>query len=160
MSEPLVGFFYDLLRDHLTTGRVEVLVRASEGEHSIRYTNPHLEAQARAFAERLLKPTPIWMWLDDERPMPDEYTHHAKTVPEAIALLQTGRVTVASLDHDLGLCDACIGAGEGQCEHIGNGYKLTLWMAEHNVWPDEVYLHTQNPRGREDMRATIDRYKP
>jgi hypothetical protein len=32
----------------------------------------------------------ICLWLDDERPMPEGYTHHAKNAQEAIALLETG----------------------------------------------------------------------
>lgn len=156
---PLVDFLYCLLRDHLPVGVVEALVRDSENCHAVEYTNKHLEAYAREVTDRLLAQRPVRLWLDDERPMPEGYTHHAKTMSEAIALLATTNVVEASLDHDLGLCEACFEAKSGECEHYGTGYKLVLWMAENNVWPDVVRVHSQNPVGRRNMEETIKRYK-
>lgn len=48
------------------------------------------------------------LWLDDRRRAPAGWTR-AYTVAEAQAHLQTGAVDEASLDHDLGACDACMG---------------------------------------------------
>ena len=51
------------------------------------------------------------LWLDDVR---EPWRHGrigwewAKTASEAIALLETGKVENASLDHDLGICDLCL----------------------------------------------------
>lgn len=43
----------------------------------------------------------VKLWLDDVRPAPPGWTH-VRSVNEALALLATGTVTAASLDHDLG----------------------------------------------------------
>lgn len=101
------------------------------------------------------------MWLDDERPAPEGWIH-AKTVEEAIRLLGTGSVVEASLDHDLGMCGECIGGFDGkalQCKHRGTGYELVLWMAENEVWPQSVRVHSMNPVGRSNMLQIIGRYK-
>lgn len=132
---------------------------------------------------------PFDLWLDDVR---DPVQHGAlgyvwvRTVPEAQAALETGLVRRASLDHDLGLCDACwAGAkaaaqdGDGaalldlknrlawnhglasyaSCKHHGTGYDLCLWMARTGRWPQErPVVHSANPVGRDAMRGVIARY--
>jgi hypothetical protein len=87
------------------------------------------------------------MWLDDNR-KPSEFHNPSmvwvKTAEEAIKLLQTGKVTYASLDHDL---------GEGK-----SGYDVVCWMEEHNIWPvDGVDVHSMNPVGRKNMQVVIDK---
>jgi hypothetical protein len=52
------------------------------------------------------------LWLDDLRPVPEGWTW-VKTVGEAISLMESGDVTEASLDHDLG-------------EGIGEGHRLVF----------------------------------
>jgi hypothetical protein len=42
------------------------------------------------------------LWVDDVRPLPQDYDFLAKTYEEAVLLLQTGIITHISLDHDLG----------------------------------------------------------
>lgn len=132
---------------------------------------------------------PFDLWLDDVR---DPVKHGAlgyvwvKTVPEAQAALATGLVRRASLDHDLGLCDACWAAAKAaaqtddaealldvqnrlawnhglasyaSCTHHGTGYDLCVWMARTGHWPMERPLvHSANPVGREAMQRTIARY--
>ena len=98
------------------------------------------------------------LWLDDVRrlprlsygiDMPDWVLAHS--VNEGIALMKTGEVTFASLDHDLGIYH-----GDG-----GNGIKLLDWMAENNIWPtDGISVHSANPVGVRQMIALIDRYAP
>ena len=96
------------------------------------------------------------LWLDDIRkPWMHGYIgfEWAKTVDEAIALLETGRVTFASLDHDLSE-KATLGNWEGE----RTGYDVVLWMEANNVWPsDGVVVHSLNPAGRARMQAVIDR---
>ena len=88
------------------------------------------------------------LWLDDLRREPEGWTR-AKSVDEAIALMGSGTVEFASLDHDLG-----IWASEG-----GNGVKLTDWMAEHDCWPTAgLRVHSSNPIGVQQMLQTVDRY--
>jgi hypothetical protein len=85
------------------------------------------------------------VWLDDERPMPADYTVHVKTADEAIALLATGNVTKISLDHDLGLGKT--------------GYSVAKWIEEHamNGTLKKLHfsVHTQNPVGRQNICAAL-----
>lgn len=96
------------------------------------------------------------LWLDDIRdPVTYGYLGYtwAKTAEEAIALLQTGEVTFASLDHDLSV-KATLGDWSGET----TGYDVVLWMEEHNVWPrDGVAVHSMNPAGRQRMEAATKR---
>ena len=91
------------------------------------------------------------IYLDDIRePTPDGFAR-CYSVNEAIRLMETGHVEFASLDHDL-----------GDFEYDGgDGIKLILWMAEHDVWPTEgIRIHSMNPVGRQNMDALIRRYGP
>jgi hypothetical protein len=92
----------------------------------------------------------VRLWLDDIRPMPEGYTHHARTASEAIALLAAGEVTHASLDHDL---------GEGD----GTGYEVAKWIAVNAIGgtlgPIELKCHSWNPVGREGIEWAIQKAK-
>lgn len=97
------------------------------------------------------------LWLDDIRRLPrlkpgiESDWVLAHSVNEAIKIMNTGKVTFASLDHDLG-----IWTSEG-----GNGIKLLDWMAENNIWPtDGISIHSSNPVGVQQMLALIERYAP
>lgn len=105
------------------------------------------------------------LWLDDIR-HPAEHGcigwHWARTANEAIAALQTGEVTEASLDHDLCFEHHAEGGDydypfSGRSEKTG--YAVVLWMEQNNVWPrDGVRVHSMNPAGRMRMEAAIDRH--
>lgn len=105
------------------------------------------------------------LWLDDVR-LPPEGWVWCKTAVEAIEVLATGEVEEASLDHDLGCCEACTqctglhGYSNG-CIHNCHwtGYTVVKWMAENNVWPETIWVHSANPVGAANMQAVIDRYK-
>jgi hypothetical protein len=117
------------------------------------------------------------LWLDDVR---DPLNHGAigfvwvKTVDDAKAAILTGEVNRASLDHDLGACEGCMGGrtvddwlietncmAMPNCSHFGTGYDLCLWMAETGHWPKErPTVHSANPVGAERMRGVIARYFP
>lgn len=111
----------------------------------------------------------IHLWLDDIR---DPAKHGAigytwvKTVDEAKALLETGWVITASLDHDLGACAECMeqwkdadyAVSMPNCEHFGTGYTLCCWMEETGNWPwEKPRVHSANPVGAARMRAVIDK---
>ena len=92
------------------------------------------------------------LWLDDLRDVPvgGEWAC-ARSVNEAISLMETLDITYASLDHDLGDW-----ANEG-----GDGITFVLWMAENNKWPSEgIAVHSMNPVGAENMLAIVERYSP
>jgi hypothetical protein len=101
------------------------------------------------------------LWLDDVR---EPWKHGclgwewAKTATEAIALLQTGKVTEASLDHDLAPEHyPWSGVPLERCH--GTGYDVVVWMEEHNVWPPNgVRVHSMNPVGRARMEAVIAKH--
>ena len=106
----------------------------------------------------------INLWLDDNRPAPEGWVH-VTTVHEAIALIKSGQVQKASLDHDLGLCSPCVerykqlDAKPARNCTCMTGYKLCLWMADNNKWPKEKpTVHSANPVGKFAMEAIIERY--
>jgi len=113
----------------------------------------------------------IFLWLDDVRPAPRGFTH-VKTIDEAKAILETGRVALASLDHDLGACDECSKgvtpdewleksnyASMPNCPHFGTGYDLVRWMEETGHWPTVYWptVHSANAVGRRLMEQAIER---
>jgi hypothetical protein len=112
------------------------------------------------------------LWVDDRRRAPEGWTR-AYTVAEAQALLQTGDVDEASLDHDLGACDACMGGLSTEewlethdwemptCAHLGTGYTLCVWMAETDHWPTQKpTVHSMNHQGSARMQKIIDESFP
>ena len=109
------------------------------------------------------------LWLDDRRPAPSGWTR-AYTVADAQRYLATGLVEEASLDHDLGACDACMGGLSTRewletndydmptCEHVGTGYTLCLWMEQTGHWPAKMpEVHSMNTVGADRMKAIIRR---
>jgi hypothetical protein len=98
----------------------------------------------------------MFLWLDDQR---NPATHGAigavwvKTYEETIAQLETGEVTVLSLDHDLTLDQTL-----GLTDHQHTGYDVIVWMEENNVWPERVFVHSQNASGRLKMLQAVQRH--
>jgi hypothetical protein len=96
------------------------------------------------------------LWLDDRR-NPNEHgaigALWAKTYEDAIQYLETGKITIASLDHDLTLSQT-LGFTDGSY----TGYDLLLWMQEHDVWPEKVYVHSENKKGRRRMLDIIQKH--
>lgn len=94
------------------------------------------------------------VWLDDRRtphPDPESWTW-VRTPDEAIELLQTGRVTELSLDHDLGLL-------EGDRELTG--YDVVLWIEQAVatmgfVPPATIVVHSGNTAAAPRMEAGIE----
>ena len=96
------------------------------------------------------------LWLDDIR-NPCQHgaigAVWARNYEQAIALLETGEVTIASLDHDLTLEQTI---GLSQDGHTG--YDVLVWMEKHDIWPEEVYVHSANPSGRYRMFQVIQKH--
>jgi len=113
----------------------------------------------------------INLWLDDVRPAPWGWTL-VKTDAEARWYLERGLVQTASLDHDLGACEDCMGGNTVEqwlekfafrsmpnCDHFGTGYTLVCWMEETGNWPKEKpKVHSANPVGRAKMEVAINRH--
>lgn len=92
------------------------------------------------------------LWLDDMRDMPDDFTHHAKSVNEAKQLIEEAEsrdeeIELISLDHDMG--DYYSDGGDGIC--------LLDWLIERKtLYP--ITFHTANPVGRANMQRLKDRW--
>lgn len=98
------------------------------------------------------------VYLDDVRPMPDDFDCLCLTANEAINLLRTGLVTHISFDHDLG----------EPIEDVGSGYMVASKIEE---WAYGIYkpyleygvkfppltweIHSGNPVGRENIRRAM-----
>ena len=109
----------------------------------------------------------IKLWHDDVRPAPEGWVW-ARTNCEAIAILQAGDVTHASLDHDLGnhdaapgTCDMGPGSGSGLPQKGDeNGYHLVEWMVANGVIPDWVRIHSWNYSGGTRMESALHKARP
>jgi hypothetical protein len=88
----------------------------------------------------------VRVYLDDERETPVGWVR-VYWPDEAIALLETGRVTDISLDHDLG------------DDQRGTGYDVVLWIEEAVVLrgftPPKMTVHSANSSARLKMEAGI-----
>lgn len=91
-----------------------------------------------------------------------------RTAKEAFELIKHGNIVDLSLDHDLGmeiekLDGKIIIKGKYTEKYNGlapTGLDLCKWMAEQNIWPSgQIYIHSSNPVGRENMKQLIDRYR-
>lgn len=93
------------------------------------------------------------LWLDDRRTPPDQSWTWVRSVPQAIRAMETGTVTDASLDHDLGLDRA------GRQHQVGS--DLVDWMADHECWPSAaIAIHSADVGGVRYMVALIEREAP
>lgn len=89
------------------------------------------------------------VWLDDRRSAPRGW-RRCYSPSEVIELLQTGKVTEISLDHDLGLT-------EGTREQTG--YDVLLWIEQQVVDGDfalpVIHVHSANSVAHARMLAAI-----
>lgn len=88
----------------------------------------------------------VKVFLDDERTTPTGWMR-VYWPDEAIALLETGKVSEISLDHDLG------------DDERGTGYHVVLWIEEAVVSrgfiPPKMYVHSANSSARQKMEMGI-----
>lgn len=107
------------------------------------------------------------LWLDDIRPAPEGWVW-VKTAYAAKAHLARFTVEVASLDHDLGICQECESAllqPDSEicmatmlyCEHNGSGADVAKWLAEN---PDRcptsyIIIHSFNIVGAVTMQKIL-----
>ena len=88
------------------------------------------------------------VWLDDIRPMPQGFDIHVTTAQQAIDILATGKVTLISLDHDL-----------GDDNHQNTGYHVAKFIEENVFFGKlsqfEIRIHSANPVGRVNMLRCI-----
>lgn len=86
------------------------------------------------------------VWLDDVRPMPEDYDVWAKTADEAIDLIRGGEVTHISFDHDLG-------------EYKDTGYAVAVYIELsarfNNLKPITWEVHSSNPEGTRRIKYAM-----
>lgn len=97
----------------------------------------------------------INLFLDDCRDAPSNNFVIVRNAKDALYILRQCRVNILSLDHDLG-------------DNQSTGYDLLKILIESWIYknatvypfPKEIYLHSANPVGRENMYKLLMRYKP
>jgi len=87
------------------------------------------------------------MWLDDIRPVPDDFDVWAVTADDAIFYIKEGYVTHISFDHDLG-------------EKGGTGYTVACFIEacaeDIPDFPHITYdIHSANPAGRARIESAM-----
>lgn len=85
------------------------------------------------------------LYLDDLRKVPEGFVV-ARSYEECICLLKENKVETISLDHDLGTKKT--------------GYDVCLYMVENKIYPKEIYIHSANPVGQNNMIQLLNRYMP
>lgn len=92
------------------------------------------------------------LWIDDIRPAPDHTWTIARTVQEAMHLLQTEDFDTVSFDHDL--------ADQSIPERTGYDILLTIVQdkMDGRKVPTTYLVHSANPVGVERMLGVISRY--
>lgn len=85
------------------------------------------------------------LYVDDLRRYPDGFII-ARNYDEAIEVLNTYKVNILSLDHDLGL---------DENGNEKNGYDIVKYMCENGISPRKIYIHTDNVVGRNNMYHTL-----
>jgi len=89
------------------------------------------------------------LWLDDVRPMPEDFDRHCRTAEEARAALATGQVSFISFDHDLGDSSPKEETGYTVAQSIS-------LMAYFGTLPKLAWaIHSANPVGAENIRFAM-----
>ena len=86
------------------------------------------------------------IYLDDLRDCPEGFTI-ARTMDDAIKLLEENDVEILSLDHDLGE------SKDG--ELLPDGYDFVKYFCVNGLSVGKIYMHTDNGVGRANMYETL-----
>lgn len=88
----------------------------------------------------------INIYLDDLRVCPEGFKI-ARTYDEAVNILESSKVGIISLDHDLG--------SDQEGNLLKTGYDLVKYICENNCDIEKIYIHTDNVVGRDNMYKTL-----
>lgn len=88
----------------------------------------------------------INLYVDDMRDCPENFVV-ARTYEEAVDIFSNKKVDILSLDHDLGEDEY------GKARK--SGYDLVKYICEFGIYVNKIYIHTDNPVGRENMYKTL-----
>lgn len=86
------------------------------------------------------------LYLDDMRDCPNNFIL-AKNYQTALYLIENNDIDILSLDHDLG--------EDKDGNLLKNGYDLVKYFCENGLYAKRIYIHTDNPVGRENMYKTL-----
>ena len=94
----------------------------------------------------MIKDKTINLYLDDLRDCPEGFIV-ARNMTEAVQLFKKYNVNILSLDHDL---------GEDENKNLlESGYDFVKYFCENGLYANAIYIHTDNPVGRENMYKTL-----
>jgi hypothetical protein len=143
-------------RTEATTNEDAVVVQCPEcGQSNVFTTDTYVETEFRGRPYLLYsmgEEPPNQLYVDDLRDTPEGF-QGARTAEKAISLLAnaTTDFKVLSLDHDLGVDE------DGNTRKTG--YDLAIAVcANYYKWRleiEEIYLHTDNPVGRNNMHQLL-----
>lgn len=88
----------------------------------------------------------INLYVDDLRDCPKGFII-VRNIEQAKYYLENYDIEILSLDHDLGL--------DSQGNLLPNGYELVKYICENGLKVEKIYIHTDNPVGRENMYHTL-----
>jgi hypothetical protein len=86
------------------------------------------------------------VFLDDKRSAPKGF-YLVRTAQQCIELLESETIDVISLDYNLGHKES-------------TGYKVVKYMVRNKLFPKEIIIHSNSPRGRSKMYDLLNQYKP
>jgi len=97
----------------------------------------------------------INLYVDDLRDIPNDF-RGARSFNEAIMFLKAYPINILSLDHDLG--------EDWEGDLLPTGDDLVNWIIEYGATKspliiNRIYLHTDNPVGRDRMYKALVRAK-
>lgn len=93
------------------------------------------------------KQGPIKVFLDDERPMPDEFTLQVYDADHAIDIVSFGNVEMISLDNDLG------SYSEKEGYHVTNFIEEMVFQGA--IRPPIINIHSANTVAQKEMERAI-----
>lgn len=86
------------------------------------------------------------LYVDDLRDCPEGFCI-ARTVEEAVKYMENYNIDILSLDHDLG--------ADSKGNLLKTGYDLVKIICEKKLRANKIFIHTDNPVGRENMYHTL-----
>lgn len=85
------------------------------------------------------------VFLDDVRDCPSSF-YWVRNYEECVDILKNCDIDIISLDHDL---------GENK-----TGYDVVKFMVQESIFPKEIYIHSANPIGAQNMKDLLKKYAP
>ena len=99
------------------------------------------------------------LWIDDIRPIPDDFDIWAKSAEEAVEAFTKYKITHVSFDHDLGDVIETSGLLVLWDEHEKTGYDVAMWVERQaylgKITPFTYKIHSANPIGVEKIAGAM-----